>query len=82
MTRGNLSNEEATVLRNTLSNLQMAYVEVAEHVKKGGGSTSPEPETAPQPETRSTSTPGKTPPVASTEGEGESKKKFTKSYGA
>jgi len=28
-TRGNLTNEETTVLRNTLSNLQMAYVEVA-----------------------------------------------------
>ena len=28
-TRGNLSNEESAVLRNTLSNLQMAYVEVS-----------------------------------------------------
>src|ERR671924_709376 len=28
-TRGNLTNEEAKVLSNTLSNLQMAYVEVA-----------------------------------------------------
>jgi hypothetical protein len=28
-TRGNLTNEETTVLRNALSNLQMAYVEVA-----------------------------------------------------
>src|SRR5213083_900542 len=28
-TRGNLSNEESTVLRNALSNLQLAYVEVA-----------------------------------------------------
>src|SRR5919198_4148162 len=28
-TRGNLTNEETTVLRNTLSNLQMAYVEAA-----------------------------------------------------
>src|SRR5437762_4440120 len=27
-TRGNLSNEESAVLRNTLSNLQLAYVEV------------------------------------------------------
>src|SRR5437764_10778086 len=35
-TRGNLSSEEATVLRNTLSNLQMAYVEVAEQMKQGG----------------------------------------------
>src|SRR4030081_3573521 len=36
-TRGNLTNEEATVLRNALSNLQMAYVEVAQQVGKGGG---------------------------------------------
>lgn len=28
-TRGNLSNEESAVLRNTLSNLQLAYVEVS-----------------------------------------------------
>ncbi len=28
-TRGNLTNDESTVLRNTLSNLQMVYVEVA-----------------------------------------------------
>src|SRR6201995_1419901 len=34
-TRGNLSNEEATVLRNTLSNLQMAFVEVS----RGGGAS-------------------------------------------
>src|SRR5258707_4466175 len=36
-TRGNLINEEATVLRNALSNLQMAYVEVAQQVQKSGG---------------------------------------------
>src|SRR5881628_2232239 len=35
-TRGNLTNEESTVLRNAVSNLQMAYVEVAEQVKRGG----------------------------------------------
>src|ERR671929_69259 len=46
-TRGNLSNEEATVLRNTISNLQMAYVELAQHGKAAGGSAprhEPEPE--------------------------------------
>jgi hypothetical protein len=81
-TRGNLSNEESTVLRNAISNLQMAYVEVAEQVKKGGEAVSPQPEAAPSTETRSTSTPEQTPPVASAENEGESKKKFTKSYGS
>src|SRR5450631_2960567 len=35
-TRGNLTGEEATVLRNALSNLQMAYVEVAQAQKAGG----------------------------------------------
>src|ERR671916_2719516 len=37
-TRGNLSTEEAAVLRNTLSNLQMAFVEVSQQVGGGGGS--------------------------------------------
>src|SRR5690242_4879280 len=37
-TRGNLTNEEATVLRNALSNLQMAFVEVA-RMQPSGGST-------------------------------------------
>jgi hypothetical protein len=74
-TRGNLSNEESAVLRNALSNLQLAYVEVA----KGGiaptESSSPE-ETAPAPEPAP-------PPIRGVEGtEGESRKKFTKSYGA
>src|ERR1044071_8114872 len=35
-TRGNLTNEEDTVLRNTLSNLQMVFVEVSQHIAKGG----------------------------------------------
>src|ERR1700719_2581988 len=47
-TRGNLTNEETAVLRNTLSNLQMAFVEVSRQVREGGGeppaSESPEPE--------------------------------------
>jgi hypothetical protein len=81
-TRGNLSNEEATVLKNTISNLQMAYVEVAEQVKKGGAQPSPTSPEPPETEARSTSTPEQTPPVTSTEPEGESKKKFTKSYGS
>src|SRR3954465_6409796 len=47
-TRGNLSNEEATVLRNTLSNLQMAFVEVSRSAgKEGSPSTAPSPQSAP-----------------------------------
>ena len=79
-TRGNLTNEEATVLRNALSNLQMAYVEVAQQVSKGGAqpaTPAPEEQSAPS---ISTSTPEEKPPITSTET--ESKKKFTKSYGS
>ncbi|HEV8619082.1 MAG TPA: DUF1844 domain-containing protein [Candidatus Udaeobacter sp.] len=95
-TRGNLTNEESTVLRNALSNLQMVYVEVArepgrarpEPARRGEGA----PETAAPPETPgaapskpaeqpSTGTPEPSAPISSTEPETESKKKFTKSYG-
>jgi hypothetical protein len=79
-TRGNLSSEESTVLRNALSNLQLAYVELARGGKDvpsaankapeaSGPSTAPEPQ---KPPAESTTPPG---------GEGESRKKFTKSYG-
>src|SRR6266487_2721843 len=60
-TRGNLTNEEATVLRNTLSNLQMVYVEVAQNAPRGAARPAgPEPEqsAATQPtEQRSTTSP-------------------------
>ena len=83
-TRGNLTNEEATVLRNALSNLQMAYVEVAQQVSKGGAQPAAAPqEPSAEPESTpatSTSTPEEKPPISSTES--ESKKKFTKSYGS
>ena len=94
-TRGNLTTEEGTVLRNTLSNLQMAFVEVSQS-EAGGASTrtsrptsqpeipaasqppgdssfgAPEPQARPEPPA-----PMQTPPS-----DGESRKKFTKSYGA
>src|SRR5262249_47649350 len=82
-TRGNLTNEETTVLRNALSNLQMAFVEA---------SGAPPPQRADQPEPaqpgpshppeQPTSTPPEqSPPIAPSEPEPESRKKFTKSYG-
>lgn len=86
-TRGNLTNEEATVLRNAISNLQMAYVEVAEHVSKGGAPPPPTaereqptepPTTSPAEEKPPSTGPISTPPSS----ESESKKKFTKSYGS
>jgi hypothetical protein len=78
-TRGNLSNDESTVLKNTLSNLQMIYVEVAQSPQ---GAVSKPPASEPEPE-RSTSAPEQ-PPVepSPAPAEGESKKKFTKSYGS
>ena len=82
-TRGNLTSEEAKVLSNALSNLQMAYVEVAREQPKGA--SQPEaPEAAPpstpseQPSTAQQEPPA---PTSSTEAETESRKKFTKSYG-
>src|SRR5260370_42186595 len=43
-TRGNLTNEETTVLRNALSNLQMAFVEASRAEERGRGSQ-PAPQT-------------------------------------
>jgi hypothetical protein len=82
-TRGNLTNEETTVLRNALSNLQMAYVEVARETTKGAAQHEA-PAAAPPPkpaEQASAGTPEPAAPASSTESETESKKKFTKSYG-
>jgi hypothetical protein len=90
-TRGNLTNEEAKVLSNALSNLQMAYVEVARTQPGGRGEGAPE--IAPQPEAPETESPPQaaeqpsatksesSPPIGSPESETESRKKFTKSYG-
>src|SRR3982751_5954912 len=46
-TRGNLTSEETAVLRNTLSNLQMAFVEVSKETREGKTESvaAPEPET-------------------------------------
>ncbi len=78
-TRGNLTNEETMVLRNTLSNLQMAYVEAS-------GAPQPQRATQPEPPEPAPSQPvsaaaEQSPPIASSESETESRKKFTKSYG-
>ena len=82
-TRGNLTNEEATVLRNALSNLQMAYVEVARETSKGAAQ-SEAPEAPPSSEPTEQASPAKpepSAPVTPAEPEAESRKKFTKSYG-
>jgi len=82
-TRGNLTNEEATVLRNTVSNLQMAFVEVAR--MQPGGASAPPPATEPGiPEAsgQTTERPPAPEPPSPASAETESKKKFTKSYGS
>jgi Domain of unknown function (DUF1844) len=80
-TRGNLTNEEAMVLRNALSNLQMAFVEVARS-EKGAPASAAAPETPPP--SRAAQPEQPTTPVepSAGAGESESKKKFTKSYGS
>ncbi len=80
-TRGNLTNEESTVLRNAISNLQMVFVEVSQQVGKGGAqpvaAKTEEPAASPASEEK------KSEPIAPpSTSEGESKKKFTKSYGS
>jgi Domain of unknown function (DUF1844) len=82
-TRGNLTNEETMVLRNTLSNLQMAFVEASgaaqpQRAAQPEASQSGASEGAGQPTSAAPEAP---PPIASTEPEPESRKKFTKSYG-
>ena len=83
-TRGNLTNEETAILRNTLSNLQMAFVEVSQQSRgeKSAAAPAPEPPTPPAessaaPAPSESSDASVTPPA-----ETESRKKFTKSYGA
>jgi hypothetical protein len=83
-TRGNLTNEETAVLRNTLSNLQMAFVEVSQQTRgeKPAAAPSPEPST-PLAESPATSVPAQSDETPATpQAETESRKKFTKSYGA
>jgi hypothetical protein len=83
-TRGNLTNEETAVLRNTLSNLQMAFVEVSQQSR--GESPAPSPKAATPPVAAEPSAPpaaaeSSSDPVTP-QAEAESRKKFTKSYGA
>ena len=81
-TRGNLTNDESMVLRNALSNLQMAYVEAS----GAGPQRGPQPGAPPAQSTQTEEQPAASSPeqsssVASSEPETESRKKFSKSYG-
>src|SRR5262245_46865323 len=82
-TRGNLTNEETTVLRNALSNLQMAFVEASGAAQPHRAAQPEPPQPAPS-QPAGQPSPGaaeQSPPIASSESETESRKKFTKSYG-
>ena len=83
-TRGNLTNEETAVLRNTLSNLQMAFVEVSQQSRGQSPAASPQAGPSEQPaESSAASVPAEPSSAPVTpQGETESRKKFTKSYGA
>ncbi len=82
-TRGNLTNEETMVLRNTLSNLQMAFVEAsgAAGPQRTAQQQAPQPQPSQPADQPTSGAPEQTPPVAPSEPEPESRKKFTKSYG-
>jgi hypothetical protein len=75
-TRGNLTEEELKILNNAISNLQMAFVEVAR--QQGAGGATPEPASQAEPEPEQVVDR----PAGEIAAEAESKKKFTKSYGA
>lgn len=72
-TRGNLSNEESQMLTGVLSDLRLAFVQAS-----AGAPTERSSQPTPEPTTPAASAPA-TPNV---EPEPESRKRFTKSYGA
>ena len=81
-TRGNLTNDESMVLRNALSNLQMAYVEASGAApQRGSQPETPQPPSAQPEEQPAASAPEQSSPAPSSEDETESRKKFSKSYG-
>lgn len=73
-TRGNLTSDESEVLNGVLADLRMAFVQAA----SGGGATPPPAAVEPP----RAETPRVEPPPAEPAVEAESRKKFTKSYGA
>jgi hypothetical protein len=92
-TRGNLTNEETMVLRNALSNLQMAFVEVSGGARPEPGRPGedasdtaaqpepPPPVSSPMGEQSASGAAEQNPSISSAEPETESRKKFSKSYG-
>lgn len=74
-TKGNLSAEEERGLTQTLSMLQMNFVETAQAQPASAPAAEPEPTAAPAPEVISSSS------ETAPKGEGDDKVRFRKSYG-
>lgn len=72
-TRGNLSNEETQMLTGVLSDLRLAFVQAS-----AGAPTEQPSQPTPEP----TSSAASAPATPNVEAEPESRKRFTKSYGA
>jgi hypothetical protein len=81
-TRGNLTTEESTVLRNALSSLQMAFVEASQSPPSGATSRSPEATSEAALAATDKQAVASDDAPSTTAPEPESKKKFSKSYGA
>lgn len=89
-TRGNLTQEELGILNNTISNLQMVFFEIAQGGGAAAESEAAESDAGPaagavEAGPAEAEAAGEAKPAgeaAPAEGEGESRKKFTKSYGA
>jgi hypothetical protein len=75
-TKGNLNKDEAQILANTLSNLQIAFVEAVREQRSEQRTDTAHPAAESKPESK-IETPA-SPPAA----EGDGKKKFVKSYGS
>jgi hypothetical protein len=79
-TKGNLNKDEAQILANTLSNLQMVYVDVAQAKRPDRKADSPSGSSTA--ETRPESKPETPAAEGLAVSESEGKKKFVKSYGS
>jgi hypothetical protein len=77
-TKGNLNKDEAQILANTLSNLQIAFVEAAREQRSERKTDTPPRPAEPEPEPKIETPTAETPAASESEG----KKKFVKSYGS
>ena len=77
-TRGNLTAEEEKILRSTIANLQMVFVEVSQ---QGGVQSGPATPDGSSEESDAKSEASEAKPESAETSEAESRKKFTKSYG-